>query len=126
MLSVFGGKITTFRKLAEEAEAMSSAKTWYGFYSNAKTFIPWTSWYGETHLTPDDIKSGGFFKGDSVADQVKILAGRSLEVRKKVAADVMKFLQEKSVAEKISTRHDNSVDVIEMDRDVYQKTTVTS
>ncbi len=57
---------------------------------------------------------------------IKILAGRSLDVRKKVSADVIKFLQEKCAAEKNSTRHDNSVDVVEMDRDVYQKATLTN
>jgi 5-carboxymethyl-2-hydroxymuconate isomerase len=57
---------------------------------------------------------------------IKILGGRSLEVRKKVAADVAEFLQKKCASEKVATRHDNSVDVIEMDRDVYQKSTVTS
>lgn len=57
---------------------------------------------------------------------IKILAGRSLEVRKKVATNVAEFLQKKCDAEKVATRHDNSVDVVEMDRDVYQKTTTTS
>jgi hypothetical protein len=83
-----------WRKLAEEAEAMSSAKTWYGFYSNAKTFIPWTSWYGETHLTPDDVKSGGFFKGDSVADQVKILAGRTVDENNSIIEDIRRRMND--------------------------------
>ncbi len=56
---------------------------------------------------------------------IKILSGRSTEVRKKLAEKISDFAQ-KIFAELVSKgldtkRCDISVDVVEMDRDVYQK-----
>ena len=53
---------------------------------------------------------------------IKILGGRSLEARKKLSAQVIEFIH-KNCAELnlASSRCDLSVDIIEMDRETYQK-----
>jgi hypothetical protein len=86
-----------WRALAEEADAMSDTNTWYGLYSTAKTFIPFRSWYGETNLTPDDVKSDSFFKGDSIANQVQILKGRTVDENSTIIADIRKRMQDGTV-----------------------------
>lgn len=56
---------------------------------------------------------------------IKVLGGRSIEARKKVAENVAKFIEQKCANEIVRTRHDLSVDVVEMDRDIYQKKTIS-
>ena len=56
---------------------------------------------------------------------IKILAGRSIEVRKKLAEKVLNFAEKLFIKLKLkTTRCDISVDVVEMDRDTYQKTRI--
>lgn len=53
---------------------------------------------------------------------VKILGGRTLEARKKLSAKVMEFLQKISAESGLTTKRcDLSVDVVEMDKETYQK-----
>ncbi len=52
---------------------------------------------------------------------IKILAGRSAEVRKIVAQKVIDFLNQTLSKNIKSQRFDLSVDVVEMDRNTYQK-----
>lgn len=53
---------------------------------------------------------------------IKVLSGRSVEIRKKLAAKTCELAEEIFSKSKISTKRcDISVDVVEMEREIYQK-----
>ncbi len=55
---------------------------------------------------------------------IKILAGRTVEVRKKLTALCLQSMQEIYQTQCQKNRVDFSVDLVEMDKETYQKTTV--
>ncbi len=56
---------------------------------------------------------------------LKVLTGRSAEVRKNLAEKISQFTQKFFLELKLETqRCDISVDIVEMERDIYQKTRV--
>jgi 5-carboxymethyl-2-hydroxymuconate isomerase len=55
---------------------------------------------------------------------IKILAGRTIEVQKKLTALCMQSLQEIYLIQCHKNRVDFSVDLVEMSKETYQKTTI--
>jgi len=79
------------------------------------------------------VSFGGYFVGSSSEKSssflhitIKILEGRSAEVKKIVAKEVLEagkiFLQ----AQKLKSRTDLSVDIVDMERETYQKLTINN
>ena len=69
------------------------------------------------------MKNGG--NSAFIHISIKILAGRSAKVRKDVACRVLEFAKNSYDAlNLLQKRCDISVDVIEMDREIYQKITI--
>ncbi len=58
---------------------------------------------------------------------LKVLSGRSMEVRKNLSQKIMEFVQKFHADLKLPTKRcDISIDIVEMERDTYQKIRVES
>ena len=58
---------------------------------------------------------------------IKILSGRTIEARKKLSNQSLQFIEQLTKDLKLTnSRCDLSVDIIEMDKETYQKTRITS
>jgi len=78
-------------------------------------------------LYNDFVVADGISKQDFIHITIKIMQGRSLGIRKNLATNILKitdeFLKENNLCHKSTAL---SVDVVDMEREIYQKTVSTN
>ena len=76
---------------------------------------------------PNFIFAGGALPQDFMHITIKIMSGRSIEIRKGLAENLLKIVKQFLTTNKLSNHPISlSIDVSDIEREIYQKTVITN